>query len=103
MSELKPCPCGSIALYETKLCDARKTYKLGNDSTCQHVICETCGFNAPADAWSTRHIPEGYALVPAFPTSEMIEVGTEAYENAFNEVVSDIYVAMITAAIEEAE
>lgn len=64
--ELKPCPfCGSeyIELHG------------GMHPKCNECGCEqsrVIGRKSVA-VWNTRHIPEGYALVPLEPTREMVE------------------------------
>lgn len=85
MTELKPCPfCGAELEYLFYTLDHNQGGKWG------FAQCPCCGAsagevrtsydqseNAPwhEDAlkeWNTRHIPEGYALVPIEPTKQIL-------------------------------
>ena len=95
--QLKPCAyCGSKAEYSDN-----KSENYGFD--CPGVECTSCfvrNFKETKDqaiaAWNTRHIPEGYKLVPIKPTYDMQEAGVSQYND---EVcgVTDIYKAMLKA------
>jgi Lar family restriction alleviation protein len=109
--ELKPCPfCGSANV---------EVQAFRHGSECYTVRCDGCGALGPLkrssagshiswdlamEAWNTRHIPEGYALVPVEPTEAMeravlsLSGDYEGNVNPFN-----AYAAMITAAQEEAK
>jgi surface antigen len=50
------------------------------------VSCNECGVSQECGeewghgkTWNTRHIPEGYALVPVEPTRQMISAAEDAY------------------------
>lgn len=104
--ELKPCPfCGSTNV------DAQ-AFRHGSE--CYTVRCDGCGALGPLkrssagshirwdlamEAWNTRHIHEGYALVPVEPTAEMIDAGFRADSESFP--LKHIYKAMIAAAAQE--
>lgn len=94
MSDLLPCPfCG---------CSHIKDSDSGPTGT---VMCMNCFASASKERWSfgiTRHIPEGYALVPVDPTHKMHLAGESAYEGGMSEYpdASAIYKSMITAAQE---
>ena len=95
MTKLKPCPfCGGEAFYwlDTSYDD-------------KHVIeCESCGTDMrdeyekddAIEKWNTRHIPEGYAVVPVNPTEAIIKAGQLNEDRA----IAILYKAMIKAAQE---
>lgn len=80
--ELKPCPfCGGEAEFERK----------GDRRQSTIVSCTCCGATQECGeewghgkTWNTRHIPEGYALVPVEPTRAMREAFHDSYEDYEN-------------------
>ena len=110
--ELKPCPfCGGTDIrfdIETMQPDnihggtwsCGDCDSVGPNTAYWHASEEEAKLDA-ANAWNTRHIPEGYALVPVEPTAEMIDAGFRADSESFP--LKHIYKAMIAAAQEEAK
>lgn len=100
MSEkVKPCPfCGGEAEFERK----------GDRKQSTIVSCTCCGATQECGeerghgkTWNTRHIPEGYALVPVEPTEAMVDAALavandeSVHEDNFAQAA---YQAMIAAA-----
>jgi Lar family restriction alleviation protein len=115
MSALLPCPfCGGEAEYDN-----------ADDSAARWVWCKGCGAKVAAEfsdeaataAWNRRHVPEGFALVPVEPTTDMLQDGQMAARKARRPAVSGmaidtqvraecaveaaIYRAMLAAAAKE--
>lgn len=110
--EFMPCPCcGSEVVAK------RKNFGGGHGGApdTRWFECGQCGLrsaayffddqrNAVLDAWNSRYVPEGYALVPVEPTEEMLEAGYGPAEDGTPAVFPDeIYKAMIKAAQEVAQ
>ena len=106
MSELKPCPfCGGdpyIAEFSTGW-----HVECPNDE-CTHKPALWDMFHMEEQAikvWNTRHIPEGYKLVPIEPTKAMLKASEKVWEiDCFGSKMawpSDIYKAMLVAADEK--
>lgn len=104
--ELKPCPfCGGDAEFE----------RIGNSRRSTIVNCTECGASQECGeewghgrTWNTRHIPEGYALVPVEPTSKMKQTGGEHNYAGINlttacDYAYEVYRAMIAAARDSQE
>jgi hypothetical protein len=77
--ELKPCPFCGNELEKTQ-------HKLNPTARCVTPDCRggkmpAVTLDSPQDvnAWNTRKVPEGFALVPAVPTEKMIEAAEDAY------------------------
>lgn len=93
--DILPCPfCGN----ELK----RTTQKINQTARC---VTDGCiGVRMPSiilessqdvAAWNTRHIPEGYALVPVEPTDAMVNVNPRILHP---KIAKEIYQAMIAVA-----
>jgi Lar family restriction alleviation protein len=105
MEELKPCPfCG-----EQPYNDEETAKYFGKMTGWNYAIaCSNCeaksmGFTAFKEAckeWNTRHVPEGYALVPVDPTDGMTFIGQSMRYESLNSIGA-IYKAMIAAAQEK--
>ncbi len=101
MTELLPCPfCGSPA----------DPNSLAGPFGERLIQCSNCGcgaglsgacwqatHNQAVEAWNTRHIPEGYTLVPVEPTEDMLAEGENQRDGEWENLAS-IYKAMIKAA-----
>ena len=60
------------------------------------VECSGCGMRSKSViVWNTRHIPEGYVLVPVEPTGAMVNVNPRILHPR---IAKEIYQAMIAAA-----
>ncbi len=111
--ELKGCPfCGGskISISFSEICCPIEWSAI---ALCSNCGCETEGSGVCSDkedakqeaieAWNTRHIPEGFALVPIKPTYEMRKASTywnDMYlggHESPEEFNVEIYHAMITA------
>lgn len=95
MSELKPCPfCGTTArIFGGPMAQERYSIWCNNYHHIEYGMNE----QETIDAWNTRHIPEGYALVPVEPSEAIKLAFIECYERRIYDV-SSIYKAMIKAA-----
>lgn len=101
MSELKPCP----------FCDGETRKLMGYDYgnvSCRNEHCNIYGVVFSVAKWNTRHIPEGYALVPIEPDDEMQLVGAESVRidtTPINKLftANRVYKAMIQAAQEQSK
>jgi Lar family restriction alleviation protein len=102
MEELKPCP----------FCGGKAEYWIDNDYQDRHVItCGYCGcekryeysMDGVIEEWNTRHVPDGYALVPVEPTQDMIDEALydTGYEGVSDDAVVYNWKAMIAAAQEQ--
>jgi hypothetical protein len=93
MEELKPCPfCGCNSIDKHGWYDGQGN--IGPE-------CDNCGATARSmHKWNTRHIPEGYALVPVEPTDGMTFIGQSMRYESLNSIGA-IYKAMIAAAQEQ--
>ena len=94
MSELKPCPfCGGIGVDPEGWASV---------DTCGPE-CVVCGATATSiDQWNTRHIPEGYALVPVGQLEEHLKLLQESdWSEVYKLAVGNQIKAMIEAAQDE--
>lgn len=89
--ELRPCShCSEPKNFEVIRLDMRNIDR-------DHIKCRNCGSQSSRLWWNTRHIPEGYKLVPVDITKPMLEELTngDAPKNALMKLR---YKAMIEAA-----
>lgn len=106
--ELKPCPfCGGRAEFDS------------DDSDWNWIECKSCSAsttalqhgeydarNDLAKAWNTRHIPEGYVMVPVVPTqqqkhsaeAEIAAWCSSSRQSRHHQIADRVYQAMIAAA-----
>lgn len=118
MSDLKPCPFCGEAPYSDEETARIFGIKTGWNYAIACSHCESVGSCSETmvgaiNLWNSRHIPEGYALVPLEMTEEMLESGKVAHYEADKEAdeafdpkgmglrrnrVAHIYKAIITAA-----
>ena len=102
MSELKPCPFCGVDPNVTSKDIIGYPVRVG----CKNINCRLGQITGTFTiaAWNTRHIPEGYALVPVDPAGEMIAYGAEALKwQDYDTDAESCYRAMIKAAQEHNE
>ena len=104
--ELKPCPFCGNELEKTQ-------YKLNPTARCVTPDCRggkmpAVTLDSPQDleAWNTRHISEGFALVPVEPTqqqkhaaeSEIANWCSSSRQSRHHQIADRVYRTMIAAA-----
>jgi Lar family restriction alleviation protein len=105
MEELKPCPfCGQEPYNDEET--AKNFGKMTGWNyaiACSNCEAKSMGFTTFKEAckeWNTRHVPEGYAMVPVEPTTKMSKAGMNVLCE-YNSWATGVYKAMIAEAQEQ--